>query len=641
MANRLIDEHSPYLRQHANNPVDWYPWGDEAIEKAKREDKLIFVSIGYSACHWCHVMERESFENEEIAEILNRYFVSVKVDKEERPDIDRHFQEVFITMNGRAGGWPLSIFITPDKVPVYSGLYIPPESRYGMSGFREILLSLAKKYEKDRETLLKKGAEVLKFLEPPKSIKATKIDEKLYDIFKKQIITVFDKEYGGFGSAPKFPHTSTLKSAINFYRLDRDEEMKQIVVKTLDSMTLGGLYDHIDGGFCRYSTDSKWLIPHFEKMLYDNALMIEVLILAYRAFGKERYLSIAKDTIEFMIDRMSSQNLFFSASDADSKEGEGYYFTFDYDEVLNAFKENGLNPELLKEIGITKDGSFEGRSIVRLGDISDIQREDIQKAFEILREIRKDREYPAIDKKIITAWNAMMIKALFVASRVDERYFDIAKASLEALNEKMRDGVKLYHSTLIDKEPKIEGFLEDYAWYSYALIEAYRSSLDESYLIDAISIVNEAIKQFYAGGKWRISNGEFKDFAEDTDTSYPSSVAVMVSVILTIRSLADSVYEKFAIKTLEVHSYDLMRQPISRPLLAMSAIRHIKDDVIVKGEIDKIKPIIRYLDNCSYPWIYPKPTLEKSIEVCSNRACFMSAKSIDEVIDRYSCKSQC
>jgi len=572
MANRLINEYSPYLRQHANNPVDWYPWGDEAIEKAKREDKLIFVSID-SACHWCHVMERESFENEEIAEILNRYFVSVKVDKEERPDIDRHFQEVFITMNGRAGGWPLSVFITPDKTPVYSGLYIPPESRYGMSGFKDILLSLAKRYEKDRETLLKKGEEVLKFLEPPKSIKATKIDEKLYDIFKKQIVTVFDKEYGGFGTAPKFPHTSTLQSAIDFYRLDRDEEMKQVVKKSLDSMTLGGLYDHIDGGFCRYSTDSKWLIPHFEKMLYDNALMIEVLILAYRAFGEERYLSIAKDTIRFMIDKMSSQNLFFSASDADSKEGEGYYFTYDYDEVLKAFEEEGLSKELLKEIGITKDGSFEGRSIVRLEDISDIQREDIQKAFEVLREIRNDREYPSIDEKIITAWNAMMIKALFTASRVDKRYFDIAKASLEALSEKMRDGVKLYHSTLIDKEPKIEGFLEDYAWYSYALIEAYRSSLDESYLIDAISIINEAIKQFYVGGKWRISNSEFKDFAEDTDTSYPSSVAVMVSVILTIRSLADSVYEKFAIKTLEVHSYDLMRQPISRGLLAMSAIK--------------------------------------------------------------------
>ena len=642
MANRLKDEQSPYLRQHANNPVDWYPWCDEAFKRAKDEDKLIFVSIGYSACHWCHVMERESFENEEIAKILNENFISIKVDKEERPDIDRHFQEVFITMNGRAGGWPLSVFITPSKIPVYSGLYIPPQSRYGMVGFGELLNSLAKRYSKDRDMLLKKGEEVLRFLEPKGSIQATKIDDSLVDRLIKQILTVFDKQDGGFSLAPKFPHTSTLKAAIELYMLTNNNKLKKVVEHSLDMMTKGGLYDHIDGGFCRYSTDSIWLIPHFEKMTYDNALLSEVLLYAGRRFDNQKYIDLAFETIDFMIEKMSSKRLFFSASDADSKEGEGFYFTYDYDEVIDAFeKENIKEPkELAKRVGITPNGNFEGRNIVRLSSIDDRYDSDIQKGFEILKKIRDTKEYPAIDKKVITSWNAMMIKSLFVASRLDSKYLQIAKSSLEALNQKMRKELKLYHSALIDKEPKIDGFLEDYAYYCNMLIEGYKTTLDETLLIDAMNICNEAIKRFYANGKWRISDGEFKDFAEDTDTSYLSSVGVIVDAMLSIRSLADSVYEKFIYRTLELHSYNLMRQPISRPLLAMCAIRYKKEDIIIKAKEEQLKALVPKIDICSYPWIYPKLTLSDTIEVCSNSACFMSAKSIDEVIDRWCSNTQ-
>ena len=637
MSNRLKDEQSLYLKQHANNPVDWYPWCDEAFEKAKKEDKLIFVSIGYSACHWCHVMERESFEDEEIAKILNEHFVSIKVDKEERPDIDRHFQEIFITMNGRAGGWPLSVFITPDKTPVYSGLYIPPEARYGMVGFKELLLSLAKRYSQDRDNLIEKGREVLKFLEPKSKIQATKIDDSLEDRLIKQILTLFDKKDGGFGSAPKFPHTSTLKASIELYTLKKDDRLKDVVQTSLDMMTRGGLYDHIDGGFCRYSTDSIWLIPHFEKMTYDNALLTEVLIYAGRRFNNQTYLDIAFKTVEFMIKKMSSKGLFFSASDADSKEGEGFYFTYDYDGVIDAFsKANIKEPQkLANRMGITPSGNFEGRSMVRLDSINNIYDSDIQRGFEILKSIRDAKEYPAIDKKVITSWNAMMIKSLFVVARLDNKYLQIAKTSLDALNQKMRDGLRLYHSALIDKEPKIDGFLEDYAYYCNMLIEAYKTTLDESMLIDAMNICNEAIKRFYANGKWRISDGEFKDFAEDTDTSYPSSVAIIVEAMLSIRSLADSVYEKFIYRTLELHSYDLMRQPISRPLLAMCAIRYKKEDIIIKAKEEQLIPLVPKLDICSYPWIYPKLTLSDTIEVCSNSACFMSANSIDEVLNRW------
>ncbi len=640
MANRLKDEQSPYLRQHANNPVDWYPWCDEAFLRAKDEDKLIFLSIGYSACHWCHVMERESFENEEIAKILNDNFISIKVDKEERPDIDRHFQEVFITMNGRAGGWPLSIFMTHKKVPVYSAVYIPAESKYGMIGFAQLLQSLSKKYKKSRYELLQKGNDVLRFLEPKKSIKATKIDETLQDRLINQINTLFDKKNGGFSQAPKFPHSSTLKASIELYMLNGGSELKRVVEYSLDMMTKGGLYDHIDGGFCRYSTDSVWLIPHFEKMTYDNALMAEVLIYAGRRFKNQKYLNLAYQTIDFMLEKMSKNGLFFSASDADSKEGEGYYFTYDYDEVIEALKEVGVKhpKELANRLGITPSGNFEGRNIVRLDSIEYINDPQIKKAFQVLKEMRNKREYPSIDKKVITSWNSMMIKTLFVASRADSKYLKKAQKSLKALNEKMRDGVKLYHSALIDKEPKIDGFLEDYAYYCDMLIEGYRSTLDETLLIDAMNLCNEAIKRFYANGKWRISDGEFKDFEQDTDTSYPSSVAVMIDAMLSIRSLADDVYEKFIYRTLEIHSYDLMRQPISRPLLAMCAIRYQKEDIIVKAKEEKLSPLIPKIDICSYPWIYPKTTLSDTIEVCSNSSCFMSAKSIDEVIKRW-CKN--
>ena len=639
MANRLKDEQSPYLRQHANNPVDWYPWCDEAFMRAKDEDKLIFVSIGYSACHWCHVMERESFENEEIAKILNDNFICIKVDKEERPDIDRHFQKIFTVMNGRAGGWPLSVFITHKKVPVYAGVYIPAESKYGMIGFPQLLQSLVKKYSKSRYELLQKGNDVLRFLEPKKSIQATKIDDTLQDRLLKQIHTMFDKKHGGFGSAPKFPHTSTLKALIELYTLKPDSEIKRVVEYSLDMMTKGGLYDHIDGGFCRYSTDSIWLIPHFEKMTYDNALMAEVLIYAGRRFNNKKYLYLGYQTLDFMLSNMSENGLFFSASDADSKEGEGYYFTYDYNEVIEAFKDKGLDKpqELANLLGMTPSGNFEGRNIVRLTSIEAINNPQVKEAFSVLKEIREKREYPAIDKKVITSWNAMMIKALFVASRVDEKYLKEANKSLEALNKKMRDGLKLYHSALIDKFPRIDGFLEDYAYYCDMLIEGYKTTLDETLLIDAMNICNEAIKRFYANGKWKVSDGEFKDFAEDTDTSYPSSVGVMVEAMLSIRSLADDIYEKFIHRTLELHSYDLMRQPISRPLLVMCAIRYQKEDIIVKAKEEQLKPLIKKLDICSYPWIYPKLMLIDGVEVCSNSSCFMSAKSIDEVIEKW-CK---
>ncbi len=630
MANRLMYEESPYLRQHKDNPVAWYPWGKEALEAAKRENKLIFLSIGYSSCHWCHVMEKESFENEKIAKFLNEYFISIKVDKEERPDIDAHFQEIFMKMNKKPGGWPLSIFLTPELIPVYSATYIPDTPRYGMMGFLELLEILHEAYQKDPNKLIQKGQEVLEALKPKSKIEATKITSALIEIATNQIKQVYEPKYGGFGNAPKFPHSYTLNLAMNLFKLTKDEELAKIVTHTLNNMLKGGMYDIVDGGFCRYSTDEKWLVPHFEKMSYDNALMIEVLVKAYRLFKKETYLQEAKKSASFMIEKMSKNNLFFSASDADSNGVEGEYFVFDYNEVKSAFEKEGLSEDLLQKLSITIEGNFYGSSLVRVKDISYLEDEQIKKALIILKELRKKKHYPLIDKKIITANNAMMICALSVLGKEDKFYLELAKNTLKALEEKMSKQGGLYHSALIESEPKIEAFLEDYAWLIKANLSLYEITLDELYLIQATNLANEAIKRFYKNGFWIVGNYEFSNFAKDTDASIPSAVAIMVENLLTIRSLVEPIYEKFAFKTLEVNSYNLMRQPISRPTLTNCAIRWIKDDIIIKAK-EKLLQEIKMIE-WNYPYTLLKVSLDDNYQVCTNKACFATAKSKDELL---------
>ncbi len=626
MANSLINEESPYLLQHANNPIDWFPWGDEALEKAKKENKPIFLSIGYSSCHWCHVMEKESFENIDIAKKLNENFICIKVDKEERPDIDKHFQEIFIKMNNKPGGWPLTIFLTPNLNPVYSATYIPPYPKYGLNGLNDLIDTITKAYKKDSKLLEKKGQEVLEAIKPKSKIEATKLSDALISIASRQIKQVYDKKWGGFGDAPKFPNAYTLELAINLYKLTKDDELKKIVTHTLDNMLLGGIYDIVDGGFCRYSTDRMWLVPHFEKMTYDNALMINVLIRAHKTFDIKRYKEVAAEITEFMQNRMSQENLFFTASDADSNAEEGGYFVYDYSETKKAFENAGINSDFLYRLGITKKGNFEGKSIVRLENLNIKQSLEFKKAIKILRNIRAAREYPFIDKKIITSWNAMMVSSLFEMAKTEPEFLEAAEKSLKALEEKMVINGKVYHSALIENKAKIEGFLEDYAWLIKAYLQAYSVNLDEIELIKAADLTNAAIKNFYSEGFWRVGGKEFKNFANDYDASYPSSVSIMVQNLLTLRSLAEPVYEKFAFKTLEVNSYNIMRQPISRPTITDAAIRYIKDDIIIKSNSLNLKDL-----QFDYPYVGLKVTNSNDFQICNNKACFATAKTGQEL----------
>ena len=636
--NHLKHEHSPYLQQHADNPVDWYPWGNEAFEKAHKEHKPIFLSIGYSSCHWCHVMEHESFEDKATAKLLNKYFVSIKVDKEERPDIDKHFQEVYQLMNGRGGGWPTSIFLTEDLKPFYTATYIPDEPKYGMMSFSSLLEVIADKYKNEKSILVTEANKILQHLNPQvDKIQATKLDNSIVKRVLEQSEQLFDSQNGGFNKAPKFPQTSTLNLLLDIYKLTGEKKALNMVLFSLSSMAKGGFRDLIDGGFCRYSTDDTWLVPHFEKMTYDNALLANVYLKAYHASHNDFYKDVAFETLDFMLSKMSKDALFYAASDADTEGEEGKYFVYSYDKALRSFEKAGIpnkaHGDLLKALHITKSGNFEGKNIIWIDDPKTLDIPYYDKAIQALKKRREKRSYPFIDKKVIVSWNAMMIHAFFVASRVDKRYLKIAIKSLDALLQSMYINDELYHSTLIHKTPKIKAFLEDYAYLIQALIEAYESTLNEIYLVTATKLANKAIEQYFDKGKWKFSRGEFETTADIYDGSYPSSVAIMLDAIYSISSLVDVVYKKFVFKTLEIYSYDVMRQPISTPKMTTMVIRYLNDDIIIKATEDKLKAHIDEIDTLPYPFSLFKNHTNKGFMVCNSNSCFGDEKEFSGVVE--------
>jgi len=636
MPNRLADADSPYLQQHKDNPVDWWPWCDEAFEQAKAENKAIFISIGYSSCHWCHVMEEKVFENEECAKILNESFISIKVDREERPDIDKFYQEVYMLLNRRAGGWPTSIFCTPDNKPFYAGTYIPPESEQGSiegMGFIELTKLIARKVNENDPKLFENADEIESFIkqvEHPKE--ATVLKEDFYKVFLRQAKNNYDTRNGGFSDRPKFPHASTLYALLVIDRLYDDKSAKAMITNTLDNMKKGGMYDLVDGGFCRYSVDEKWLVPHFEKMLYDNALLCGVYSDAYLLYEDASYLKTAREIADFIHNYMSEDGLFYSASDADSEGEEGTYFVYSYEEVYTALKEAGYNDadKMCEAMSVTHHGNFEnGKSIIRFeGEIPEWF-EDVKI---ILQNIRSKREYPFIDKKVQTSWSAMMITALFKLGAIDTKYYEMAKRSLDTLLATMLKGDTLYHTTLIHKEPKVEAFLEDYAFLSQALLAAYKQTQDELYLIKAHQMINKALERFYEKGLWNFSDGEFSVKAETTDNTYTSSVSVMVEVLLSIATLLeDEKYAHFAFKTMEYNSYDLGRKTIYYPYMLTQVLRYLKEDRIIKTSVQNITNHAYELAKIRYPFVLYKADANDGYMVCGKTSCFANTNDVNEL----------
>jgi uncharacterized protein YyaL (SSP411 family) len=629
MANRLIDEDSPYLQQHANNPVEWYPWCDEAFAKAKEENKLIFLSIGYSSCHWCHVMEKESFENEEIAEYLNSNYICIKVDREERPDIDKHFQLVYQVINRRAGGWPLSVFMSPSAQTFYAGTYYPPTTSLGTMGFKELTNLLYKKFEISASDI-DHNANVLDGMVKKIDIKKdeTKLGIDHINLFMHDVKKNYEEEFGGFSNAPKFPHHSTLNSLINISKLTKADDAKDMLQNTLSNMTKGGMYDLIDGGFCRYSVDDRWLVPHFEKMCYDNALLIETYIKAYHHTNNKEYKDTAIDIAEFMYQKMSEESLFYSASDADSNGVEGAYFVYDFDEIEKLFVENSIDRELLAKIGFSLDGNFEGENIVRV----DEEFEEFDTIKKLLKTIRDDREYPFIDKKIITAQNAMMIKSLFILGRSEPKYIQKAKESLEKLMNSMYINNELKHTKIADNSAKIDGFLDDYAYLALALLEGYKSTLDDDYIITAQKLINDAISKYYENGKWYYSIADFKTTADSTDGSTPSAISAICDATLTLSTiLHDMKYKEIVYNSINYYSGDIKLYPYAHSYFSDIVTRYYSEDKLISSNIENLHEIVLKIDSYEYPYVYLKVTDESNYTICKNGACLNNLDNIEMI----------
>lgn len=578
MSNRLKHQSSPYLLQHAENPVNWYPWGEKAFEKAKREDKPIFLSIGYSTCHWCHVMAHESFENKETAEILNRDFVAVKVDREERPDIDSVYMEVCQALTG-SGGWPMSIFMTAEQKPFYAGTYFPPDSRYGIIGFRDLLLAIAEKWKTEKDRLMASAEQILVHIGNRTGESHSEVDWGLSEKAARIFSESFDRRYGGFGRAPKFPVPHNLLFLILYSQMNQDMDAFSQVKLTLETMRRGGIFDQIGYGFSRYSTDEYFLVPHFEKMLYDNALLIIAYCAAYKVSGEELFLDTAEKTAEYVFREMTGQDgEFYSAQDADSEGEEGKYYVWDYEEIISVLgKEKG--EAFCQHFDVTEEGNFEGRNILNL-----LHRQtaagDFDEEKKTLYAYRKSRAELHLDDKVLTSWNSLMICAMAVLYRVtgDGRYLSAAERACRFIEENLSDRDILYVSCRGGVR-LVEGFLDDYAYYGAALIGLYEVTSKPEYLKRAGKIIREAMRQFgdQAGGYflYGIKNTSLITRPKETyDGALPSGNSMMAYCLVRLSQLMDGeeTYREAAEKQLAFLSAEAQPYPAGNSMFLLALL---------------------------------------------------------------------
>ena len=542
MRNHLKNQTSPYLLQHADNPVDWYPWSEEAFTKARVEDKPVFLSIGYSTCHWCHVMAHESFEDLEIADILNKYYVSVKVDKEERPDIDSIYMAVCQAFTG-SGGWPTSIFMTAEQKPFFAGTYFPKTARYGSIGFKELLLIIHQKWKNERDALVDSADKITAALNQH-HVAASQAEGTLLDTALRWYEQNFDASFGGFGGAPKFPTPHNLLFLMQQYEKQGNRPALNMAEITLQKMYAGGLFDHIGYGFCRYSTDRYYLVPHFEKMLYDNALLILAYCKAYELTGKSFYLEVAKKTASYILDEMTSpKGGFYSAQDADSDGEEGKYYVFTPEEIIELLGQAD-GTAFCERFGITKTGNFEGKSIPNLLHAKDLTDERFDCFLPTLREYRRGRTRLHTDDKILTAWNALMIAALcrlYRCSR-DHRYLEAAKKAQGFIENSLFSQDTLYVS-FRDGKLGEHGFLDDYASYIFALLSLYDATLEETFLCRAMQLTRETVTQYYDSehGGFYLSGRDNETLLfrpkECYDGALPSGNSLITYVLVRLNAL--------------------------------------------------------------------------------------------------------
>ncbi len=555
--NRLAGETSPYLLQHRHNPVDWYPWGEEAIARARSEDKPIFLSIGYSACHWCHVMERESFETDAIAAIMNEHFVNVKVDREERPDLDQIYMNAVQAMTGH-GGWPMSVFLTPDLKPFYGGTYYPPNDSRGMPGFPRVLMSVAKAWEDRREEILASAGEMTEQLRAIGSIPKSEgtLDVAILDNAFRKLSRSFDPQHGGFGDAPKFPHAMDLKVLLRHHARTGDAHALHMVRVTLDKMARGGIYDHLLGGFARYSTDDRWLVPHFEKMLYDNALLTSVYLEAFQLTSEPEYARVARETMDYILARMiGPEGGIYATEDADSEGVEGKFYVWSLDEV-----EATLGPERAKAFtyvyDVTRQGNWEGHTILNMpkslaqsAKMLGRDEAELRAALDAdrarLLAVRDRRIPPGKDTKVLTSWNGLMLAPLADGARIlkDERYLDAARKCAGFLLDRMRspDG-RLLHSYK-DEQAKFNGYLDDYACLIDGLTRLYEATGEPRWIDGALDLASVMIDEFSDpehGGFFYTGRNHEELIARQKDAydnATPSGNAMAATALLRLAAL--------------------------------------------------------------------------------------------------------
>ncbi len=513
--NKLINEKSPYLLQHAYNPVNWYPWSNEAFEKAKQEDKPIFLSIGYSTCHWCHVMERESFEDVEVANLLNKYFVSIKVDREERPDIDSIYMSVCQALTGH-GGWPMTTIMTPDAKPFFAGTYFPKQDRMGLPGIMTVLEKTSQAWKENKSDLLDASGSILSAILKPRET-ADNIDQKsLVQNAFEQYKRSFDSIHGGFGSAPKFPSPHIFFFLLRYWKLTGDESALIMTEKTLDSMRRGGIFDQIGYGFCRYSTDRTWLVPHFEKMLYDNALLAMAYLEAYQATGNGIYARSAEEIFKYVLrDMTSSEGGFYSAEDADSEGEEGLFYTWTPDEIRQIL--NGKDAErFMLLFDITSKGNFEGRNIPNTvkGSIPGSDLEFVDVCRQKLFQHREKRIHPFKDDKILTSWNGLMIAALAMGGRVLDNplYSTAAERAAEFILTRITNKNGRLLAVYRDGVSPLKGYADDYAFMIWGLLELYEATYKPGYLQNALKLNDEFLELF-----WDHENGGYFLYGNDSE----------------------------------------------------------------------------------------------------------------------------
>ena len=633
--NALIKERSPYLQQHAHNPVNWYPWGKEAFEKAKKEHKLIFLSIGYSTCHWCHVMEEESFTNEEVAKLLNDDFISIKVDREQYPQIDKKYQKIYRDVYGKRGGWPLSVFMTAQKEIFFIGSYIPKEEGYGSKGLMSLLPSFIAL--NTDTSALKKAIEKHK-----QKYKQNGLVLDGNDIFIAKVISEIAKQYdvsnGGFAIRPKFPEASKLDLLLDIVRLTGNQKAWDMAVLTLKNMAQSGLYDQVHGGFFRYTIDSEWKIPHFEKMLYTNAELISVYVKMYKMTEDILYKKVVEESIAEIERHYMQEGVYLSASDADSDGEEGGYFIYEYEELKSALKEKGWKvqeiEDVLHYIGIEEDGNIDGAFSQPhiTGETAPVKLENFKR---YLRKISVKRTFPFVDKKVNTAWNAMMIKGLFEASKIDKKYLSFAEKRLDGLLQVMYPEGVLYHQTLLGKKPIQKALLEDYAFLIDALIVGYEHTYNDMYLKLAHSLTNEVIDRFYKEKRWYLSDDGIKVEADFDDRYYTSALSVMLDNLVRITSLTDTLkYNAIVKETLANMGGILKTNPATASKLVHVFLRLDKGDIIVHAKKEKLHSAKSALDKVKYPFLLSKVEKSDRYLACKTTMCFAQDKNITKLIEK-------